>query len=111
MLVSAFLGLAGGTSGYHGRVEVFTMGEWGTVCDDAWDINDANTACRQLGFPFGASESIQRFGGGTGRIWLDNLACGPTDQNLLTCPGNPIGTHNCAHFEDAGARCIPVRKY
>ena len=88
------------------------MGEWGTVCDDSWDINDASTACRQLGFPFGASENIREFGGGTGRIWLDDLYCGATSQNLLTCnKGSPTGTHNCDHTEDAGASCIPIRKY
>ena len=88
------------------------MGEWGTVCDDSWNFNDASVACRQLGFPYGATLEILRYGGGTGRIWLDDLYCGTTQTNLFSCnKGRPTGSHNCNHDEDAGVICKPIREF
>ena len=48
------------------------------------------------------------FGQGTGSIWLDQVACVGTEARLADCPANPIGVHDCSHFEDAGVRCQPV---
>ena len=36
--------------GVSGRVEICIGRYWGTVCDDGWDVRDATTVCRQLGY-------------------------------------------------------------
>jgi hypothetical protein len=98
------LRIAGAPGATRGRVEIFHAGTWGTVCDDGWDLDDAEVACRQMGFR-GASEALQSFGGGADPIWLDDLTCGGAEARLADCGHLPFGSHNCSHGEDAGIGC------
>ena len=86
---------------------MFHNGEWGAVCDDSWDLNDAKVVCRQLGFR-GARAALGRawFGRGSGKIWIDNAICNAKETHLGSCGHNGWGVENCSHSEDADVICI-----
>ncbi|XP_078670139.1 uncharacterized protein LOC144910683 isoform X6 [Branchiostoma floridae x Branchiostoma belcheri] len=104
---AAEIRLVGGTNPNKGRVEIRRgNGQWGTICDDSFDINDANVVCRQLGYGLAASyEGDAFFGPGNGSIWLDDVECEGDEENLLDCSSNGWGQHNCGHYEDVGVVC------
>lgn len=78
--------LVGANSTVEGRVEVFYKGEWGTVCDDSFDINDAHVICRQLKLGKGLeARSRAKYGQGAGKILLDDLQCLGTERNIMDC--------------------------
>ena len=98
--------LVGGSTANEGRVEVIHNGVWGTVCDDSWDITDANVVCRLLNYS-GASAalSFSFFGRGSGPIHYDDVSCTGNETHLADCSHNGIGVHDCSHGEDAGVVC------
>uniref|UniRef100_A0A3Q4HSU6 SRCR domain-containing protein n=1 Tax=Neolamprologus brichardi TaxID=32507 RepID=A0A3Q4HSU6_NEOBR len=95
-----------GSTRCSGRVEIFHNNSWGTVCDDNWDLNDAQVVCRELncGTALGAPPFAQ-FGAGTGQIWLDNVTCSGNENSLTECQHSGFGSNKCGHDHDAGAIC------
>ncbi|KAM4538780.1 T-cell differentiation antigen CD6-like isoform 2-T2 [Odontesthes bonariensis] len=102
--------LAGGLDRCAGRVEVWRDGRWGTVCDDQWDLRDANVVCAQLGCGYALSVTGQGgiFPPGGGPVHLDELNCTGTEENLWACR-SAQNESDCGHKEDAGVVCSEMR--
>uniref|UniRef100_A0A9J7X4B3 Lysyl oxidase homolog n=1 Tax=Cyprinus carpio carpio TaxID=630221 RepID=A0A9J7X4B3_CYPCA len=94
----------------EGRVEVFYNGEWGTICDDDFTLANAHVLCHHLGFVEALSWSHSaKYGPGTGKIWLDNVMCGGSENSIEKCVSRGWGNSDCTHQEDAGVVCKDER--
>ncbi|KAL0150672.1 hypothetical protein M9458_054030, partial [Cirrhinus mrigala] len=85
-----------------GRLEVYHNAVWGSVCDDQWDISDAQVVCRQLGC--GAALRADRnsvFGAGEGVVWMNRI-------HLWDCPLSLKNHTDCSHKEHAGLTCADL---
>ncbi|KAM6217198.1 CD5 antigen-like [Rhynchocyon petersi] len=90
----------------EGRVEVEKNGQWGTVCDDGWNLKAVAVVCRELGCgeakgtPSGfvfepKAEETQN-------IFIQDINCSGIEDTLAKCKKED---GSCTHDEDAGAAC------
>jgi len=103
VVCSVAVTLVGGANASEGNVMI----DGRPVCDDSWDINDANVVCRQLGYS-GARERTtrSRFGNVEDNFRMDDVKCTGEETNILDCDHNP--TDNCGVREGAGVICEPA---
>ena len=102
--------LVNGPTKYKGRVEVHYNGVWGTVCDDEWDLNDAQVVCTELDDVKAIAAGHNAFyGQGSGQIWFDNVNCIGTEETVRNCSHSGWGSHNCSHEKDASVNCSAGR--
>jgi len=97
--------LVGNGNPREGRLEIFHNGTWGTVCDDDFNGAAARIVCYMLGFEYVGQVVDNRYGAGSGPIWLDDIQCNGTEANLFNCPNRGWGSHNCLHDEDVSVSC------
>ncbi|XP_062572735.1 deleted in malignant brain tumors 1 protein-like isoform X2 [Saccostrea cucullata] len=95
--------LVNGDSPDEGLVQILVNGHWRGVCAHVWDKNDADVACRSIGFIGGLPISFP----GTSRnsrehIWFFNrMDCDGNENSLLECAG--WGSPSCRN--SAGVIC------
>lgn len=100
------LQLVNGSGRCSGRVEVSYHGQRGRVCDDHWDMNEADVVCRQLNCGRALAAPVEaHFGEGEGKFLLDDVDCTGRESFLGQCPHTDWSLHNCGPGEDAGVVC------
>ncbi|CAM9501994.1 unnamed protein product [Bubo scandiacus] len=101
------LRLAAGEGPCAGRVEVKLQGQWGSVGDDNWDINDAEVVCQQLGCGSAARAYLAntRFSSGHGVISLALVDCRGDEAALWDCEIRGWGPYEGVHEFDTAVEC------
>ena len=103
--------LVDGETESSGRLEVFYGGVWGTICSEGWDFDDADVACRQLGF----RGAFMLLGNdvvpeGVGVVWLEGVGCHGNESRLAECELSGWGVTQCDHTHDVGIICDGERE-
>jgi len=102
--------LVGGPSAQEGRLEVYHNGTWGTVCDNRITTAATRVVCSMLGFGYEGQLIGNRYGAGSGPIWLDDVHCIGTERGIGVCRHREWGRHNCNHHDDVSVSCrTPLR--
>jgi len=103
--------LVGGPSTREGRLEVYHSGAWGTVCDAGGYFNDigARVACYMLGYGYVGHYVRNRYGAGSGPIWLAGVYCSGTEKNIAHCRHTGWSRHSCRHSQDVSLACSTAR--
>ena len=90
----------------QGRVEVYTNGNWGTVCTNAWDDNDATVICHQLGMgDFGFAISGSTVPHSNASSLMDNVHCYGSETDIFDCQHDSSDLEYCKYTQKAGVKC------
>ncbi|XP_072411945.1 scavenger receptor cysteine-rich domain-containing protein DMBT1-like [Chiloscyllium punctatum] len=105
------LRVSDGGSRCAGRVEIYYNGTWGSVCDDSWDMIDAEVVCKQLNCGHVMEMSLpSSYEPGSGPVWLKDVKCSGNESFLWECPSAQLGHQDdCSHKEDVRIMCSDVR--
>ncbi|XP_051745846.1 deleted in malignant brain tumors 1 protein-like isoform X2 [Ctenopharyngodon idella] len=93
-----------GGSRCSGRLEVPHGNTWMSVCAAAFDQQDAEVVCRELGC--GAPVQVLRedaFGKGDAQMWTQETQCRGNEYQFALCPTSP--SHKCSHDNDVSVVC------
>ncbi|XP_059497838.1 deleted in malignant brain tumors 1 protein-like [Stegostoma tigrinum] len=101
------LRLSNGGSPCAGRVEIYYNRTWGSVCDDSWDMVDAQVVCKQLGCGDALDMTLpSSYGLGSVPVLLKDVKCSGNETFLWECPSARLGQQDdCSHKEDVRIIC------
>jgi len=98
-----------GKSTSQGLVQVYYNNNWGWVCADQWEKQDADVACRMMGFDGSLSSFKEKEDNKEKkyRAWLNDMQCTGNERSLFSCVHGRLKTRKCEKRLRAGATCRP----
>lgn len=102
--------LIGGPHPNQGFAQVLYQGDWHSICNREWDLDDADVICRQLGYPLATfaltdNSELSNWTNKKTATFLDRLGCTGTEANLAECQMSYTTTVLCGNTEKAGIVC------
>jgi len=97
--------LQGGQNNLEGNLFINSK----PVCDDSWDLRDADVACRMLvgQFSYATNATTKSHYGQVPDVFLlDDVHCTGSENSLFDCPHSTVD--NCGPGEGAGAVCANI---
>ncbi|XDV24796.1 hypothetical protein PO909_028857, partial [Leuciscus waleckii] len=95
-----------GGSRCSGRLEILHDRTWGSVCDAAFDRQDAEVVCREL--DCGAPVQVlgeDAFGKGDAQMWTQEIQCRGNESYISVCPTSSSLKHTCTNDNDVRLSC------
>ena len=85
-------------------------GEWGTVCDNNWNLDDVTVVCQQLGYSGAWTAYYQP---GEGLVKVEEPQCTGSEPTLLDCwtAQTIAGNSLCSHGRDVAVECMASTIY
>ncbi|KAL0148682.1 hypothetical protein M9458_056009, partial [Cirrhinus mrigala] len=89
-----------------GRLEMLLDRTWMSVCDAAFDQQDAEVVCRELdcGVPVQVLGAAA-FGKGDTQMWTQEIQCRGNESQIHLCPRSSSQKRGCSYNNDVGVIC------
>uniref|UniRef100_A0A669EFL6 SRCR domain-containing protein n=1 Tax=Oreochromis niloticus TaxID=8128 RepID=A0A669EFL6_ORENI len=102
--------LLNGSSLCSGRLQVKSNQRWSSVCEDDFDLQDAEVICRELGCGPPLHLQGALYGEVEAPVWSREFQCGGHESALLDCRSSGSVRSSCSPGKAAGLTCSePVR--
>ncbi|XP_070555559.1 scavenger receptor cysteine-rich domain-containing protein DMBT1-like [Ptychodera flava] len=100
---------------FEGRVDIASVDRWGLVCNEGWDMRDADVVCRQLGHEMGAmlakAERRWMTEDETFGYLVKNVDCHGDEDGISACDRTGIPSGGCKKYTDEASVTCNVPGY
>ncbi|XP_028275118.1 scavenger receptor cysteine-rich type 1 protein M130-like [Parambassis ranga] len=97
--------LVEGTNVFSGRLEVKSDQSWSSVCEDDFNLQNAEVVCRELGCGAPSVFKGGLYGAAEAPVWMRRFQCGGHESALLDCGSSQSTENSCSAGKAVGLTC------